>query len=106
MTYEEALEICKAKISKSSYLEETSNNRGIATINSNKVDFLIIVRKALEKQIPKKLITKEFDDEDEETKEQFKWTFYLCPVCGENVALKSYTHCHCGQALDWSEYDG
>jgi len=56
--------------------------------------------KALEKQVPKKPICKE-------------WSIAKCPACGENLGEwledgyhKDYTDkkvCDCGQQLDWSE---
>lgn len=95
MTYEEA----------HAYLENlqrefTTNRQAYAndliTANGKAIE-------ALEKQIPKKPVIKVYYDEDEETHKKYKWKFYVCSVCGENIALKSYTHCHCGQAIDWSE---
>ena len=99
MTYEEALNFDQKWTALQAF---NDLERYLLREEKPSMKAVAIAMQALEKQIPKKIITKEFDDEDEETKEQFKWTFYLCPVCGENIALKSYTHCHCGQALDWS----
>lgn len=65
-----------------------------------------VFREALEKQIPKKPNVKVFSDEDEETGEKWKPKYYVCAVCGDVIALRSYTHCHCGQSIDWSENDG
>ena len=63
-------------------------------------EMTIVIKQALEKQIPKKPI----DD-------RYPWV--ICPVCGgsvncedvqEYIQNKECSHCeHCGQKLDWSE---
>lgn len=60
---------------------------------------------ALEKQIPKKPIYSDFDDNgfDEIIPHRAE-----CPACGESVEFGKWNaeeshHCECGQALDWSE---
>lgn len=67
----------------------------IADSHDSGSDFWSTVRKALEKQIPKKPIP--YED---------GWLYWKCPCCslsvGENMAYKIPT-CYCGQRLDWSE---
>ena len=70
-------------------------------------DMLMWCKTALKKQIPKKPIvktTKSYwgDDIDE---------VYLCPECTMSICdaqsldfcKDDYTHCHCGQAIDWGD---
>ena len=59
-------------------------------------DMLLLCKKALEKQIPKKPIL------DTIFPSGVKW--YLCPTCNHNGIEKVGCYCHnCGQALDWSD---
>lgn len=58
---------------------------------------------AMEKQIPKKLIYSDFDDNgfDEIIPHRAE-----CPACGESVEFGKWNdeeshHCECGQALSW-----
>lgn len=65
---------------------------------------------ALEKQIPKKPILKETKCFDGSTDD----FVFVCPVCNRTICIEpeddviadyikeEYPHCHCGQALDWS----
>lgn len=60
---------------------------------------------ALEKQMPKKPIYSDFDDNgfDEIIPHRAE-----CPACGESVEFGKWNdeeshHCECGQAIDWSE---
>lgn len=54
-------------------------------------DFLLAVKSALEKQMPKKPIW----NKDDESR-------CCCPTCGEELYIENH-HCKCGQALDWSD---
>lgn len=59
----------------------------------------LIVKKALRKQVPKKVIVKEYFDTDEHTGTEFAQTFEHCPACLHTVGQK-YKFCAvCGQAL-------
>lgn len=60
---------------------------------------------ALEKQIPKKPIeetSKTYDGDDIDV-------VYICPKCSRFICFEQeanqgdFPHCHCGQALDWSD---
>ena len=67
-------------------------------------NYLLSVKSALEKQIPKKPTLKIFADVDEETGKNFYPRYYLCSVCGGLIGAKHNRHCSsCGQALDWSD---
>ena len=67
-------------------------------------DYILAVKSALEKQIPKKVTVRKIG---------YKLLDYICPCCtykqisqcgGEWVAGQKYKYCsHCGQALDWSD---
>lgn len=52
--------------------------------------------KALERQIPKRVVLQPFEEEDIST------TLSLCPVCGDIVKVE-YNKCcaNCGQKLNW-----
>lgn len=77
--------------------------------NGIKTEYLLnekAIISALEKQIPKKLITETEDDRE--------FIDYLCPSCKVTLQQKykqskistiyKYKHCpDCGQALDWSD---
>ena len=60
---------------------------------------------ALEKQMPKKVVTvKRYEDFDEETKTPYFSQFYICGLCGEHIGTRCNKYCgNCGQALDWRE---
>lgn len=62
---------------------------------------------ALEKQIPKKPIYSDYDDNGFDEIIPYRAE---CPSCGESVEFGKWNaeeshHCECGQALDWSEED-
>lgn len=62
----------------------------------------ILIKKALEKQIPKKPIRKNpicYEKRKDGT-ELFEYD-YFCPDCNEQIKANEH-HCECGQALDWS----
>lgn len=62
-------------------------------------DYLLAVKSALSKQIPKKPI-KIGEDYISERRE---WVYdYECPSCGNPYADDSYCSC-CGQKLDWGD---
>lgn len=80
------------------YEEEVQQYRALGNIEE--------LRRAKEKQIPKKPIMKPyFDDMEEE--------YLCCPTCGEILTDRIpmdnkdfYFHClNCGQKLDWSDTD-
>lgn len=63
---------------------------------------------ALEKQIPKKPVYSDYDDNgfDEIIPNEAK-----CPVCGYEFEFGMWNefdnpYCYCGQAIDWSDVDG
>ena len=61
--------------------------------------------KALEKQIPKKPIYSDFNDDGNDRIIPYKAT---CPMCGYEFEFGTWNdeenhHCVCGQKLDWSE---
>ena len=69
-------------------------------------DYLLVVKSALEKQIPKKVIKQTEDDRE--------FIDYICPNCkttlqqkykqAKRMTIYKYKHCiECGQALDWSD---
>lgn len=59
-------------------------------------NYLLAVKSAFEKQIPKKPIL------DCIFPSGIKW--YLCPACNHNGIEKVGGYCHsCGQALDWGD---
>lgn len=60
-------------------------------------NYLLAVKSALEKQIPKKPIK----IGEEYISERREWVYdYECPSCGNPYADDSYCSC-CGQKLDW-----
>lgn len=85
MKYEDALKIV-----------DTHNTDG---------DFWSTVKKAVEKQIPRKPIVSK-----EEGPRGLIFSEFSCPVCNntfeEDFILNEYGHCdYCGQAIDWSEVE-
>lgn len=56
-----------------------------------------VVKRALEKQIPKRVIMKGF-----RPCEEICSVSYLCPVCKKHINIDKYCY-HCGQALDWGD---
>lgn len=65
-------------------------------------DDLQTIKEALEKQIPKKPIEKEVIGV---SMSGYKYKGQ-CPKCSLTVSQFSGNYCHhCGQALDWSEYN-
>ena len=89
------------KLANKLYANITSNANNIIKTNDY-IDFVRIAINALEKQIPKKPIMKQyFDDLEEE--------YLCCPTCGEiltdRIPLDNkdfYFHClNCGQKLNW-----
>lgn len=91
MTVKEALESLKYEIFEEghcSYIEEE----------------MIIAIQSLEKQIPKKPIYSDYDDNGFGEILPEKAT---CPNCGEGFAYGEWNeeethHCVCGQAIDWN----
>ena len=70
----------------------------------NKIDFLKTAIKALEKQIPKKPIYSNYDDNG--FGEMIPYTA-KCSVCRYEFEFGTWNgeenhHCVCGQAIDWS----
>ena len=64
-------------------------------------DFVVAIKKSIEKQIPKKRYIKELDD-DVPKKRSITWLFDVCGACGEVIAVRYYKYCpNCGQAIDW-----
>ena len=60
---------------------------------------------ALEKQIPKKPIYSDYDDNG--FGEIIPYTA-ICPICGYEFEFGTWNenhHCVCGQAMDWSDED-
>lgn len=51
----------------------------------------LVIREALEKQIPMKPIKAEYD--------------YNCPICGYEYLINQNYCQYCGQKLDWSEVE-
>lgn len=79
------------------------NTPFVASKEANKaVDIAI---NALEKQIAKKPIYSDFDDNGYEEIIPYK---AVCPTCGYEFEFGTWNdehnhHCDCGQKLDWSE---
>ena len=76
--------------------------------NVTEIEMLAFIKckKALEKQIPKKLISKHKSVNVEEQLFYGEETFFGdCPHCGAlNCSLWNDKNCgHCGQAIDWSD---
>ena len=62
-------------------------------------------KKALEKQIPRKPIYSDYDDNG--FGEIIPYTA-ICPICGYEFEFGTWNenhHCVCGQAMDWSDED-
>lgn len=60
-------------------------------------------KKALEKQIPRKPIYSDYDDNGFD--EIIPYTA-ICPICGYEFEFGTWNenhHCVCGQAMDWSD---
>lgn len=83
MTYEEAIEMFSVAVT----AELCERNR----------DLYRIAIKALEKQIPKKLIHITRNEHCE------KVIGYRCPTCKADVTGSGFFCWKCGQALDWSD---
>ena len=89
------------KLANKLYANITSNANNIIKTNDY-IDFVRIAINALEKQIPKKPIMKQYYDDMEEE-------YLCCPTCGEiltdRIPLDNkdfYFHClNCGQKLNW-----
>ena len=66
-------------------------------------DYILAVKSALEKQIPKKPIKKNpiCYEKTVDGQETYAYDYY-CPTCDTNVNNEKH-HCPCGQALDWSD---
>lgn len=102
MTESEAIKICNTI----SFATSFSNSQGIP-LNTTKEELTEAMRmsiQALEKQIPKKPIMKQyFEDLEEE--------YLCCPTCGEILTDRIpadnktfYFHCmNCGQKFDWND---
>lgn len=65
-----------------------------------------ITNKAVEKQIPKKLIRRRATDDDVENELRdfitCKGEICRCPACGDCIAIYELKYCmECGQRLDW-----
>lgn len=95
MTEAEALEILKR--------DDSDMRKGYFCLN----DFtaLEVAKTALEKQIAKKPIYSDFDDNGHEEIIPYK---AVCPTCGYEFEFGTWNneqnhHCDCGQKLDWSE---
>lgn len=72
-------------------------------LTTDDIECLEMAKEALEKQIPKKP-TKNNPICYEKTKdgiEHFAYD-YFCPDCNKQIKATEH-HCHCGQALDWSD---
>lgn len=59
---------------------------------------------ALEKQIPKKPVLRDMFDKNDKLIDRL----YECPVCSSFICYttelgieENFSHCHCGQAIDW-----
>ena len=72
-------------------------------------EVLKVIEECVGKQIPKKPILKETKCFDGSTDD----FWFVCSVCNRTICREDdviadhikeeYTHCHCGQALDWSD---
>ena len=62
-----------------------------------------MVKKAVEKQTPKKPVKKNpiCYNKTKDGQEYYAYDYH-CPVCDEKIKLQEH-HCPCGQALDWSD---
>ena len=87
-------------------IELTMNLRKNSGIDgkSSSVLAMEMAIQALEKQIPKKPIYSEFDDNGNDEIIPYK---AVCPVCGCEFEFGTWNeeenhHCVCGQKLDWS----
>lgn len=98
MNYEEAIAIMKN--------ERPGCGEKIPYTEEEKCESYDIAISAIEKQIPRKPVMKQyFDDSDE--------TYLCCPDCGEILADRIpfesrnfYFHClNCEQKFDWSDND-
>lgn len=79
----------------------------IALENGIKYEYAInkeFVVKALEKQIPKKVIKKnpECYARTNDGVEFFSYDYY-CPLCADKLRIGIDHHCQCGQTIDWSD---
>lgn len=102
MTESEAIKICNTIVFAASF----SNPQGIP-LNTTKEELAEAIRmsiQALEKQIPKEPIMKQYFENLEEQ-------YLCCPTCGEILTDRIpadnktfYFHCmNCGQKFDWVE---
>ena len=79
-------------------LEELEQYRALGTVEE--------LKEAMEKQIPKKPIYKDYKEDDEGEKMiPYKAE---CPTCGYEFEFGTWNdednhHCKCGQAIDWEE---
>lgn len=95
MTYEEAIERLK------DHFRIHDDGRPTPYLD----EAVAMAHAAMEKQIPKKPIYSDFDDNgfDEIIPHRAE-----CPACGESVDFGTWNseeshHCICGQRIDWSE---
>ena len=82
-------------------------------LTSDDIDWLEKSKEALEKQIPRKPILKETKCFDGSTAD----FVFICSVCNQTICIEpeddviadyikeEYSHCHCGQALDWGDIE-
>lgn len=73
-------------------------------IDQEFINALYTAKESLEKQIPKKPIYSEFDDNGNDEIIPYK---AICPVCKNEFEFGTWNeeenhHCVCGQKLDWS----
>lgn len=78
----------------------------ILAYTSEMAEFKVLAIEAIEKQMPKKPIYSDYDDNG--FGDVIPYTA-KCPVCGYEFDFGTWNenhHCICGQALDWSEERG
>jgi DNA-directed RNA polymerase subunit RPC12/RpoP len=102
VTESEAIKICNTII----FASSLSNPQGTAlnTTKEELAEAMGMAMQALEKQIPKKPITKQYFEDSEEK-------YLRCPTCGEILTDRIpadnktfYFHCmNCGQKFDWDD---
>lgn len=101
----EIIEENNMRINNIKYWINTNSSANYSNCHRNIKKFEI-TNKAVEKQIPKKLIRRRATDDDVENELRdfitCKGEICRCPACGDCIAIYELKYCmECGQRLDW-----
>ena len=106
MNVSEAIEYMEDEvrcIQRATYCDRDCANCNLVKEEKPLLESFYIAIKAIEKQIPKKPIYSDFDDNGNDEIIPYK---AVCPTCGHEFEFGTWNdeenhHCKCGQKLDW-----